>query len=87
MTPEQCREARLLIGWSKADLARAAVLSFSTIHRFEERGIISSGALQSDIQRALEAAGVEFMPENSDGILVRLRTARPQLRPTDHVDH
>ena len=73
VTPEQCREARLLIGWSKTALAQAAVLSFSTIHRFEVKGIVPSAALQADIQRALEAAGVEFMPENCDGVLVRLR--------------
>lgn len=72
MTPVQCREARSLLGWSKTTLAQAAVVSFSTIHRFEDKGIISSGALLVDIQRALEAAGVEFVAEGEGGSGVRL---------------
>ena len=75
MTPAQCREARLLIGWSKIALAEAAILSFSTIHRFEAKGAVLSSGLLIDIQRALEAGGVEFIAENGGGPSVRRRKA------------
>lgn len=73
MTSAQCQHARSLVGWSKKQLAEAADISFSTIHRFEDRGALPNSRLLVDIQQALEAAGVEFIAENSGGPGVRLR--------------
>lgn len=72
MTPEQCREARALIGWSKRDLAEAAVISLSTLNRFERSGIIPNSGLLADIKQAFVASGVEFIPETEGNPGVRL---------------
>ena len=71
---EQMRAARGLIGWSQAALAEAAGVSVPTIKAMESRGPgKSSMDTVNAVQRALEAAGVEFIPENGGGAGVRLR--------------
>src|SRR4051812_14652296 len=73
-TADQIRAARALLRWSAARLARAAGVATSTVARCEAgSGIPSVGVptLQK-IQRALEAAGVEFIASNN-GPGVRLR--------------
>ena len=72
---EQIRAARGLLGWSQTDLADAAERSLPTIKRLEREG--DEGPSVSDdvreaVQRALEKAGVEFIPENGGGAGVRL---------------
>jgi hypothetical protein len=71
----QIRAARGLVGWSQADLAKAAKLSLPTIKRME--GPIGPGRSSSDnvaaVVRALESAGVVFVDENGYGPGVRLR--------------
>ncbi len=58
---------------SQAALAEATGLSVPTIKRVESsREVsVSADAIQK-VQRALEAAGVIFVPENGDGPGVRL---------------
>ncbi|MBQ4824148.1 helix-turn-helix transcriptional regulator [Leisingera sp. HS039] len=74
MTGNQIQAARALRGWSQSQLAEAAGVSVPTVKRAEGSGKISaSGAAIQAIQRALEAAGVEFIPENGGGAGVRLR--------------
>jgi transcriptional regulator with XRE-family HTH domain len=73
MSPAQCRAARALIDWTQPQLAAAAGLGLSTVVDFEkERRAVSSAAISS-INRALEGAGVLFVPENGEGVGVRLR--------------
>ncbi|WP_421906767.1 helix-turn-helix domain-containing protein [Mameliella sp.] len=73
MTPAQSRAARGLVSMTQTDLAKAANLGQSTIIDFErERRIVSHEAIAA-IRAALEAAGVEFIPENGGGAGVRLR--------------
>ncbi len=73
MTPSQCRAARALIGFSQTDLAVEARVGESTVRNFEAgRSVPISNNLES-IQRALQARGVEFIPENGGGPGVRLR--------------
>jgi transcriptional regulator with XRE-family HTH domain len=70
----QVRAARGLIGWSQTELATAAGLSLPTVKRFETgTGAKVSADAVEKMQRALEAAGVEFIPENGGGAGVRLR--------------
>jgi hypothetical protein len=38
LTPEACRAARGILKWSVRDLAQAADLAFTTVHRFEQTG-------------------------------------------------
>tara|TARA_R100000750_G_scaffold53174_1_gene38563 strand:+ start:6111 stop:6293 length:183 start_codon:yes stop_codon:yes gene_type:complete len=58
---------------TQTDLAKAADLGQSTVIDFErERRIVSDAAIAA-IRAALEAAGVEFIPENGGGAGVRLK--------------
>lgn len=61
ITPAQTRAARGLINWSQGELARAAGVGVSTIANFEcsKRSPIWNNL--NAIQRALEAAGIEFI--------------------------
>ena len=71
----QIRAARGLIGWSQATLSESSGLSLPTIKRME--GKVGPGRSSAEnvaaVVRALEAAGVEFIPENGGGAGVRLR--------------
>jgi transcriptional regulator with XRE-family HTH domain len=73
ITPDQCLEARKLLGWSAERLACRCESSSTSIRLFEkgERPISVEGL--AAIRSALEAAGVEFIPENGGGPRVRLR--------------
>ncbi|PJN93986.1 hypothetical protein CNY89_17175 [Amaricoccus sp. HAR-UPW-R2A-40] len=72
----QIKAARALAELSQAELAAAASVNVNTVRAMEGRG---TGVLVSGldtilrVQRALEAAGVEFIPENGGGAGVRLR--------------
>lgn len=73
MTPAQARTARELLGLTRERLAEMADVSVSTIADFEtSRRSVSDGLLAS-IEVALEAAGIEFIPEHGRGSGVRLR--------------
>lgn len=73
-TPAQIRAGRHLAGLSQADIAEATGLSLPTIKRAEsDRNVsVSSDAVEA-ICKAVEAAGVVFIPANGDGPGVRLR--------------
>jgi len=77
MTVEQLRAARSLLGWSQAELATRAGLSLPTVKRLEGGfGPRVSDDAQTRLQRAIEAAGIEFLHENGAGIGVRFRKPR-----------
>ena len=61
----QIRAARALLDVSQAQLSKLASVSATTIKRLEAASEIR-GAAETlwKIQRALEAAGVEFIPED-----------------------
>jgi transcriptional regulator with XRE-family HTH domain len=74
VTIKQIRGARGLLGWSQSDLADRAKLSLITIKRFEAGfGPPVSDEVRAKAQKALEAAGVEFIDENGGGAGVRFR--------------
>jgi DNA-binding XRE family transcriptional regulator len=73
MLPAQCRAARALIGMTQPALAEAAGLGLSSIVDFEKARRIVSPAGVAAMRAALEAAGVDFIPENGGGPGVRLR--------------
>jgi transcriptional regulator with XRE-family HTH domain len=69
----QCKMARVGLGWNATRLAEAAQVGVATVNRFEAGvGTIIPATLAA-IERALEAAGVEFIDENGGGPGVRLR--------------
>ncbi len=72
ITAIQCKMARAATGLGVRDLADAADMSPNTVTRFE-RGEDLKPATVAAIRAALEAAGVEFIPENGGGVGVRLR--------------
>jgi transcriptional regulator with XRE-family HTH domain len=54
--------ARAALGWGVRDLAREARVGIMTVSRFEGGQANPIPATMTAIQRALEAAGVEFIP-------------------------
>ncbi|HEX2593600.1 MAG TPA: helix-turn-helix domain-containing protein [Rhizomicrobium sp.] len=75
----QCRAARALLGWSQDDLEVSARVSKKTIADFERNANIPYDKTLREIQFALEAGGVQFIPENGGGAGVRLKVAAPRL--------
>jgi len=73
ITPEQCRAARGLMGWSQNELANRARVGIVTVHQLEAASGQPRPATLDVIRRAFEAAGVEFIDENGGGAGVRLR--------------
>ncbi len=72
ISPEQCRAARGLLGWSQSDLSEASKTATKTIADFERGAREPYARTLEDVQAALEQAGVEFIPENGGGAGVRL---------------
>ena len=68
----QIRAARALLKWTGKDLAEASGAAFSTLMRLETgEGIPGAHAKTLDaIQKAFEAAGIEFIgtPDNGAGV-------------------
>ncbi len=73
MTPAQCRAARALLNWNQDDLAVRANVSAVTVRNFENDRSTPQRATLEVMSRALETAGIEFIPENGLGVGVRLR--------------
>jgi transcriptional regulator with XRE-family HTH domain len=73
LTPAQSRAGRALLDWSQEELARASHLGLSTIRDFEKGRRVPMHNNLAGIRRALEDAGVEFIPQNGGGPGVRLR--------------
>jgi len=71
--PGQLRAARALIGWTRDELANKAGTTERTIARIEEGDSSPRVRTAAAIRAALEAAGVEFIPENGGRPGVRLR--------------
>lgn len=70
--PEQIRAARALLNWTREDLAGASGVTIRTLARLESAQTIPRQTTLNALSAALEAAGVEFIPENGSGPGVRL---------------
>jgi transcriptional regulator with XRE-family HTH domain len=53
-----------MLSWSTIALSGAAQVGQATINRFERNDGSANAATVAAIQRALEVAGVEFLPDN-----------------------
>ena len=73
ITAEQCKGARGMLGWSRDQLSEAAKVAKRTIVDFERSARSPQHSTIAAIKQALEAAGVQFIPENGGGPGVRLR--------------
>jgi transcriptional regulator with XRE-family HTH domain len=74
LTAAQARAARALLNWSQTDLEAASKVAKKTIADFERGERQPYPRTIDAIRAALEAAGVDFIPENGGGAGVRLRT-------------
>jgi transcriptional regulator with XRE-family HTH domain len=82
LTSAQCRAARALLGWSQDQLAAASEVAKATIANFEAEKRAPYPRTLTDLQSALESAGVIFVEENGDGPGVRLKKQR-RYHPVD----
>ena len=82
VTGSQIRAARGILRWSGETLAEKAGVGIQTIKRMEAVDGVPPGraATVSVVQRALEAAGIEFINENGGGPGVRLRERQRQKK-------
>jgi transcriptional regulator with XRE-family HTH domain len=78
MRPVQLKMARAAVGWGVRELAKKAGVTANTVTRIEN-GADAKQSTMDRLQRALEAAGIEFIQENGGGPGVRLRK-RPQKK-------
>lgn len=62
-----------MVAWTQQELADASGVGLRTINSFEKGATDPMQANKSAIRSALEAAGVEFIPENGGGAGVRLK--------------
>ena len=86
LTPEQCRAARGLLNWSQSLLAHEAKVARATLAEFELGRRTPYARTLDDIQRSLEAAGVEFT--NGDQPGVRLRKQHEDRKNLEeHISH
>lgn len=71
----QIAAARTLVGITQGELAHRANISVPTLKRMEASAGPAAGMANNvaAVQRALEEAGVIFVPENGEGAGVRLR--------------
>lgn len=75
MKPAQVRMARAALNWSLADLAEAAGVHRNTISNFETGRYGGDPEKVEAVQRALEAAGIEFTNGGQPG--VRMKAGGP----------
>jgi len=82
VTGSQIRAARGILRWSGETLAKKAGVGIQTIKRMEGVDGVPPGraATVADVQRALEAAGIEFIDQNGGGPGVRLRERQRQRK-------
>ncbi len=66
-----------MLDWSMERLSAESAMPRRTLLRFEGGGGTPRRATIAAIRSALEAAGVEFIPENGGGAGVRLKKPRP----------
>ena len=71
ITPDQCRGARGLLDMTQSDLASRSGVSLGTVINFESGDRQPIRAVMEAIRKALEHAGIEFIPENGGGLGVR----------------
>ena len=69
----QCRAGRALLNWSQDELSVNAQVARSTVTEFESNFRTPMKQNLLALQSALEAAGVEFIPEDGGGVGARFR--------------
>ena len=72
ITSAQIRSARAMLGWSRSDLSTRSGVGASALMRFESSAGVPPGNIKTieAVQKAFEAAGIEFIgtPDNGAGV-------------------
>jgi len=73
MSPEQVRAARNWLAWTQAELADRANVGLSTVKDYEggKRTPIQNNLVA--MQRALESAGIRFIPSGIKGPITSMK--------------
>lgn len=66
VSPDQCRAARALLGWSVAELAAASSLGTATIKRFEAGQVVNAASVTA-VERAIAGAGLILLDAGEPG--------------------
>lgn len=77
--PVQCKMARAAVGLGIRELAAAAKVSMDTVARFERGEELKERTIEA-LQRALEAAGVEFTNGEQPGVRLTKAAAAPFIK-------
>jgi len=73
LTSATSRAARGLLDWTQDQLARTAGVGITTVRTFEKGASAPVAQNLAAMRRALEVAGVVFIPENGGGAGVRMK--------------
>ena len=73
MNAAQCRAGRALLNWSQDELAENSQVARTTVTEFESNYRTPMRQNLLALQSAIEAAGIEFIPDNGGGVVVRFR--------------
>lgn len=68
LTPEMCRAARGLLGWTQGELAERAEVSRGTVRDYESARHGNHRATEVQLRRALEAGGARFLDIENVGM-------------------
>ena len=82
LLPVQCRMARAALGLGVRQLAAAAKVSIDTVARFERGDELKERTIEA-LQRALEAAGVEFTNGDQPGVRLTKAAATHSSKPVN----
>lgn len=80
ITSGQCRAGRALAEISREVLARLSRVDAAVIENFERKLARPDDEAIAAIARALEEAGIVFLPENGGGVGVRLKFTASETR-------
>ena len=85
-TPEHCRAARALLGWSQAQLAEASGVATKTIADFEREERVPYKRTLTDIEAALREVGIDFTNGGRPAVLTTPVWALHRLADRSNVD-
>jgi transcriptional regulator with XRE-family HTH domain len=68
VSPRQISAARSILGWTMTELAKNAKLSITTVSDVERDEVQPTLKTLAKLRDTLEAAGIEFIMGNADGI-------------------
>ncbi|MDW9819855.1 helix-turn-helix domain-containing protein [Sinorhizobium meliloti] len=70
LTPTLCKAARILLGWSQAELAGKSGVSIRSLTRFENGNDSTSPKVREKLYDAFVSADIQFIAANNDtGVL------------------